>query len=40
MGVFLWASMIVANSLLFMGLLICGVNLPVTLLPSFLQPIV
>ncbi len=39
LGFYLRTSMVVANIFLFMGLLFCGVNFPVTMLPEFLQPI-
>jgi ABC-2 type transport system permease protein len=39
LGFYLRTSMVVANIFLFMGLLFCGVNFPVTFLPEFLQPI-
>jgi ABC-2 type transport system permease protein len=39
LGFYLRTSMIVANIFLFIGLLFCGVNFPVTTLPEFLQPI-
>lgn len=39
LGFYLRTSMVVANVFLFMGLLFCGVNFPVTMLPEFLQPI-
>jgi ABC-2 type transport system permease protein len=38
-GLYLRTSMIIANIFLFIGLLFCGVNFPVSYLPSFLQPI-
>lgn len=37
-GLFLRTAMIIANIFLFIGLLICGVNFPVTDLPTWLQP--
>lgn len=39
LGFYLRTSMIVANIFLFIGLLFCGVNFPVTDLPEYLQPI-
>jgi ABC-2 type transport system permease protein len=39
LGFYLRTSMIVANVFLFMGLLFCGVNFPVSFLPEYLQPI-
>ncbi len=39
LGFYLRTSMVVANIFLFMGLLFCGVNFPVSYLPEFLQPI-
>jgi ABC-2 type transport system permease protein len=39
LGFYLRTSMVVANIFLFIGLLFCGVNFPVTFLPEFLQPI-
>ncbi|MBI0583720.1 MAG: ABC transporter permease [Methanomassiliicoccus sp.] len=39
LGFYLRTSMVVANVFLFMGLLFCGVNFPVTMLPEYLQPI-
>lgn len=39
LGFYLRTSMVVANVFLFIGLLFCGVNFPVSLLPEFLQPI-
>jgi ABC-2 type transport system permease protein len=39
LGFYLRTSMIIANIFLFIGLLFCGVNFPVSMLPSFLQPI-
>jgi ABC-2 type transport system permease protein len=38
-GLFLRTAMIIANIFLFIGLLICGVNFPVTDLPVWIQPI-
>jgi ABC-2 type transport system permease protein len=38
-GLYLRTSMIVANIFLFIGLLFCGVNFPVSYLPTYLQPI-
>jgi ABC-2 type transport system permease protein len=37
-GLFMRTAMIIANVFLFIGLLICGVNFPVTALPIWLQP--
>jgi ABC-2 type transport system permease protein len=39
LGFYLRTSMVVANIFLFMGLLFCGVNFPVSFLPEILQPI-
>ncbi len=39
MGFYLRTTMVLANIFLFMGLLFCGVNFPVSDLPEFLQPI-
>lgn len=39
LGFYLRTSMVVANIFLFIGLLFCGVNFPVSMLPEFLQPI-
>jgi ABC-2 type transport system permease protein len=39
LGLFLRTSMIIANIFLFIGLLVCGVNFPVSYLPWFLQPL-
>lgn len=39
LGLYLRTSMIVANIFLFLGLLVCGVNFPVSYLPAFLQPV-
>jgi ABC-2 type transport system permease protein len=39
LGFYLRTSMVVANVFLFIGLLFCGVNFPVTMLPEFLQPV-
>jgi ABC-2 type transport system permease protein len=39
LGLFLRTSMIVANIFLFIGLLVCGVNFPVSYLPTWLQPL-
>jgi ABC-2 type transport system permease protein len=39
LGLFLRTSMIIANIFLFMGLLVCGVNFPVSYLPAYIQPI-
>lgn len=38
LGLFLRTAMIIANIFLFVGLLVCGVNFPVTSLPVWLQP--
>jgi ABC-2 type transport system permease protein len=38
-GLFLRTAMIIANIFLFIGLLICGVNFPVTELPTWIQPL-
>lgn len=38
-GLFLRTSMIIANIFLFIGLLLCGVNFPVSYLPGFLRPL-
>ena len=38
-GLYLRTSMIIANIFLFIGLLFCGVNFPVSYLPGYLQPI-
>jgi len=39
LGLFLRTSMIIANVFLFIGLLVCGVNFPVSYLPAYIQPI-
>jgi ABC-2 type transport system permease protein len=39
LGLFLRTSMIIANVFLFIGLLVCGVNFPVSYLPEWLQPL-
>jgi len=39
LGLFLRTSMIIANIFLFIGLLLCGVNFPVSYLPTYLQPL-
>ena len=39
LGLFLRTSMIIANIFLFIGLLVCGVNFPVSYLPTWLQPL-
>jgi len=39
LGLFLRTAMIIANIFLFIGLLVCGVNFPVSVLPAWLQPI-
>jgi ABC-2 type transport system permease protein len=38
-GLYLRTAMIIANVFLFIGLLVCGVNFPVTDLPVWLQPV-
>jgi len=38
LGLFLRTSMIIANIFLFIGLLLCGVNFPVSYLPGWMQP--
>ncbi len=38
-GLFMRTAMIIANIFLFIGLLVCGVNFPVTDLPVWLQPV-
>jgi len=38
-GLYLRTAMIIANIFLFIGLLICGVNFPVTYLPTWIQPL-
>ncbi len=38
-GLYLRTALIVANVFLFIGLLVCGVNFPVTVLPSWLRPL-
>jgi len=38
-GLYMRTAMIIANIFLFIGLLICGVNFPVTVLPTWLQPL-
>jgi ABC-2 type transport system permease protein len=38
-GLYLRTAMIIANVFLFIGLLLCGVNFPVTELPVWLQPL-
>jgi ABC-2 type transport system permease protein len=38
-GLFMRTAMIIANIFLFIGLLICGVNFPVSDLPIWLQPV-
>jgi ABC-2 type transport system permease protein len=37
-GVYLRSSMILGSVVLYLGLLLCGVNFPVSYLPSWLQP--
>ena len=37
-GLFMRTAMIIANIFLFVGLLVCGVNFPVTTLPVWVQP--
>jgi ABC-2 type transport system permease protein len=37
-GLFMRTAMIIANIFLFIGLLICGVNFPVTVLPVWVRP--
>jgi len=39
LGLYLRTSMVVANIFLFIGLLLCGVNFPVSYLPTWIQPI-
>lgn len=39
LGLFLRTSMIIANIFLFIGLLVCGVNFPISYLPAWLQPL-
>lgn len=39
LGLYLRTSMIIANIFLFAGLLLCGVNFPISYLPSWLQPL-
>jgi len=39
LGLFLRTAMIIANIFLFLGLLICGVNFPVSTLPTWVQPV-
>ncbi|MGD1060668.1 MAG: ABC transporter permease [Methanomassiliicoccales archaeon] len=39
LGLYLRTSMIVANIFLFIGLLLCGVNFPVSYLPTWVQPV-
>jgi ABC-2 type transport system permease protein len=39
LGFYLRTSMVVANIFLFIGLLFCGVNFPISYLPVYLQPI-
>jgi len=38
-GLYMRTAMIIANIFLFIGLLVCGVNFPVTVLPTWLQPV-
>ena len=39
LGLYLRTAMIIANVFLFIGLLLCGVNFPVSSLPAWLQPV-
>ncbi|MDD1767445.1 MAG: ABC transporter permease [Methanomassiliicoccales archaeon] len=39
LGLYLRTAMVIANIFLFIGLLFCGVNFPVSYLPSWLQPV-
>lgn len=39
LGLYLRTAMIIANVFLFIGLLLCGVNFPVSALPPWLQPL-
>lgn len=39
LGLYLRTSMVVANIFLFIGLLLCGVNFPVSYLPTWIQPV-
>jgi len=39
LGLFLRTSMIIANVFLFLGILVCGVNFPVSYLPEYVRPI-
>jgi ABC-2 type transport system permease protein len=39
MGIYLRSSMVLASIMLYIGVLFCGVNFPVSYLPEFLQPI-
>lgn len=39
LGLYLRTAMIIANVFLFIGLLLCGVNFPVSALPGWLQPL-
>jgi ABC-2 type transport system permease protein len=38
-GLFMRTAMVIANIFLFIGLLVCGVNFPVSALPTWLQPL-
>jgi len=38
-GLYLRTSMIIANIFLFIGLLLCGVNFPISYLPGWIQPV-
>jgi len=37
-GLFMRTAMIIANIFLFIGLLVCGVNFPITVLPAWVRP--
>ncbi len=39
LGLYMRTAMIIANVFLFIGLLLCGVNFPVSELPAWLQPV-
>lgn len=39
LGLYMRTAMIIANVFLFIGLLLCGVNFPVSALPGWLQPV-
>lgn len=39
LGLYLRTAMVIANVFLFIGLLLCGVNFPVSALPAWLQPL-